>query len=186
MAETLSQPLEALVSTDALAIYRLSDRAMLNLRLSPDQETQSLIQKALGCALPVEPNSSCVIGPLRIGWLGPDEWVLIGSPDAIAQSEAILVRELAGIHHSLVDISGNRACFSVFGPCATDLITVGCALDFAGPSFGSRTCVQTLLARAQVLILRADRAPAFEIYPRRSFAAYLGLWFRTAMREFMD
>lgn len=184
MAETLINPLETLVSSRGLTVQRLADSAMLDVRLTPDAPAQQGVQNALGAMLPTDANCFVTAGALRIGWLGPDQWIAIGTNDAVAEAETRLASELADIHHSLVEISGNRACFSVMGTDAADFISVGCALDFAGPSFGPKTCVQTLLARAQVMILRSDRTSGFEIYPRRSFNSYLSLWFRTAAREF--
>jgi len=186
MAESVLHPPEILVSSDNLIISRWPDKAMLDLRLSPVPETQQHIQNAIGCILPADPNSFVTSASLRIGWLGPDEWVMTGARDAIAQAEANLALHLTDVHHSLVDISGNRSCFSVAGADAVNLVAVGCSLDFAGPTFESDLCVQTLLARAQVMIFKQRETQSFEIYPRRSFSSYLSLWLQTAAREFID
>ena len=48
-------------------------------------------------------------------WLGPDERLLLGSADAAAEMHGLLQRALAGVAHSLVDISHGQVGFEVSG-----------------------------------------------------------------------
>ena len=101
-------------------------------------------------------------------WLGPDEWLVLGGretdfPDAAAA----------------VDVSANRVCLELSGPGAADVLARGCALDLHPSVFPPGRCAQTLVARAQVILLRTGD-DVFRLLVRPSFAPYLRAWLRDA------
>ena len=172
-----------IVSMDGLAVARMQDPGMLNLRLPAQSSKLAPLAKLLGGALPDAPNRLATGTALRMARLGPDEWLLLCHPAELPEIEARMKADLFDTHHSLVDVSGNRACFRVAGSRADELLAVGCGLDLTDHALPANSCVQTVLAKAQVMILKGEGSSDFEIYPRRSFATYLAKWFVTAAEQ---
>ena len=123
--------------------------------------------------------------------LGPDEWLVLGPPgcadDLIARSHSV-----AGC--SVVDVSAARTTVRIGGPAARELLAHGCALDLDPRVFGpgsssGRECAQTMLARANVVLLApppsddAAQDDAITVLVRSSFAAYLADWLLDAALE---
>lgn len=186
MVEGLRFEERRVVQSAGLAIHRLGERGIVNLRIIPDAASRAAVTCALQMDLPLTANTYREGGGLQLGWFGPDEWALLGPPQCVKDAQVRLAEELGGIHHALVDVSGNRVCFSVRGPRAADLLSVGCSLDMQSWNAADRICVQTILGRAPVMIVWSGTERGYEVYPRRSFADYLVDWFRAAAREFAD
>ena len=72
------------------------------------------VRAADGSALgfPTEPNTWRRAGDREVLWLGPDEWLVI-APTEAAEMTADLESSLAGVHHSVVDVSANRVRFGI-------------------------------------------------------------------------
>ena len=101
-------------------------------------------------------------------WLGPDVWLALGGRES-DYPEA----------HAAVDVSANRVCLELSGPGAADVLARGCALDLHPSVFPPGRCAQTLVARAQVILLRTGD-DTFRLLVRPSFAPYLRAWLRDA------
>ena len=194
MAEAAAprSPLASLA--DVLAEARAGDatlaerpaRTRLNLRLDPDDaEALTAAGAALGGALPLTPNTAAATGRgWTVLWLGPDEWLVTG-PEAEGGTLAdALGASLAGKHHGLCDVSAMYATLALSGPRAREVLLKGCRLDLHPRVFAPGACVQTALARAQVILHQTDDGPAYEITMRNSFAHYLGTWLLDAMAEY--
>jgi sarcosine oxidase, subunit gamma len=82
-----------------------------------------------------------------------------------------------------VDVSAQRTTLLVGGPRARDLLAHGCALDLHPSVFGPGSCAQTMLARAQVVLL--SQQEGFLVLVRSSFAAYLAEWLLDAATEYV-
>lgn len=113
---------------------------------------------------PVEPNTVAEVDGRTVLWLGPDEFLVLGGreedfPDAAAA----------------VDVSAGRVVFELAGPGAADLLATGCSVEVA-----PGRCAQTMLARAQVVLLRPE-PDRFWILPRPSFAPYVRAWLEDAL-----
>ena len=67
---------------------------------------------AAALGFPVEPNTWARVGERDALWLGPDEWLIVGAPGDVDGVTADLEASLAGRHHSVVDVSANRAIVS--------------------------------------------------------------------------
>jgi sarcosine oxidase subunit gamma len=121
---------------------------------------------------PLEPNT--VTGDMTRGvlWLGPDEWLLVAAPGDPAAVITGLEALLAGEHHAVVDVSGNRAVIELRGPDRLALLASACSLDL-DPAGGwvPGVCAQTLLARAQVIL--QELPDATRVFVRPSFADYV-------------
>ena len=136
------------------------------------------VETVLGLALPRTAGGVARAGSRRLVWLGPDEWLLLDANCDAAAIEAALADALAGQHASVCDVSGNRAMFRLAGETALAILSRGCALDLDRQLAGSG-CVQTMLARAQILIV-AEPDGTIDIFPRRSFAGYVQDWLAAA------
>ncbi len=170
---------------DAVLAER-ADRARLNLRLDPDDaEALTAAGAALGGALPLTPNTAATTaGGWSVLWLGPNEWLVTGPAAGAGALVESLRTSLAGKHHAVCDVSAMYATLALSGPRACEVLMKGCRLDLHPRVFKPGSCVQTALARAQVILHQTDDAPAYEITVRNSFAHYLATWLLDAMAEY--
>ena len=185
-------PLAALADTlaeagagDAVLAER-ADRARLNLRLDPeDADALTAAGAALGGALPLAPNTATTTaGGWSLLWLGPDEWLATGPAAGGGALADALGSALESKHHALGDVSAMYATLALSGPRAREVLMKGCRLDLHSRAFSAGTCVQTALAKANVILHQTDDAPAYEITVRNSFAHYLATWLLDAMAEY--
>ncbi|GAA1010875.1 2Fe-2S iron-sulfur cluster-binding protein [Acrocarpospora pleiomorpha] len=110
-------------------------------------------------------NTAVTDGETVAVWLGPDEWLVIGPS------------EVRG-----VDVSAQWAVVRVSGGRARELLAHGCALDLHPEVFPAGRCAQTLLARAQIILVA--ESDGFLVLVRASFARYLAAWLLDAASEF--
>ena len=85
----------------------------------------------------------------------------------------------------VVDLSANRTTFELSGPRARAVLEKGCA---AGPaparsSRPGRRCPRRS-ATSRCVLLEDRRRRRYRIFPRASFADFLGRWLLDAMREY--
>jgi sarcosine oxidase, subunit gamma len=159
--------------------------AQIDLRADPsDAALMSRLAAVLGARPPTEPNTAVVAddGSRHVLWLGPDEWLVIGEPGSGPALERALRDAIGEGRGAVVDVSANRTTLSVSGPRARDLLAFGCSLDLDERRFKPGHCAQTMLARANVIIVPVGPAaePAFRVLVRPSFAAYLATWLTDA------
>ena len=165
-----------------LSVCELPFVTQINLRADPkDVRLMQQLESALGFALPVVPNTSASREGRRALWLGPDEWLIVGTDGQHKALEQVLRTGLNG--GSVVDVSANRALLEIRGPKARELLAHGVPIDLDARSFGAGRCAQTLLAKAQVIVERRDEEVAFHLYVRSSFASYLADWILDAAAE---
>ena len=79
-----------------------------------------------------------------------------------------------------VDVSANRVALELRGDDAVDVLAQGCSLDLHPSVFEPGSCAQTLLARAQVILVRPDSGTV-PVLVRPSFAPYLRAWLEDAV-----
>jgi len=182
-------PLGAIQSTESPAHNgRLSERPFLthvNLRLDPgDAEAMAAVHQVLGVQLPLTPNTTTAGNDATAIWLGPDEWLLLAEPDASGSLVTELQTALAGHFASVVDISAGQTVIRLSGPPTLNVLARGCALDLHPSVFPPGACAQTLLARAQVLLIAVDDTPTIDIIVRRSFTPYVAAWLHDSAHHF--
>ncbi len=157
----------------------------INLRLDPaDSEALAAIQQMLGVRLPLTSNTTTASEELSAIWLGPDEWLLLTEhhqPDTLVTD---LQAALTGHFASVVDTSAGQTVVRLSGPSALDILARGCALDLHPSVFPPGACAQTMLARAQALLIAVDDTPTFDIIVRRSFAPYVAAWLQDSAHHF--
>lgn len=178
---------DAIAGVPAFARSPLADRAadlaaigameirflrQVNLRVDPAAAAR------LGLAIPTVANTWRRIGGREALWLGPDEWLVVaeaGSAPAIVEE---LERALHGLHHSVVDVSADRAVVELAGDERRELLSRGCGLDLHPRSWRDGGCAQTLLARIPVLLQERERAT--RVFVRASFSGHLVDWLQSA------
>ncbi|GAB3288072.1 sarcosine oxidase subunit gamma [Parasphingorhabdus pacifica] len=159
--------------------------AQVNVRVDPKSSAAERIGTALGATLPNQPGEVAVAAELSVLWMGPDEWLIVG-PEGSQDSIQDRVNEaLSGEHGAVVDVSANRTVLSVSGPKTREVLNKGCALDLHPRSFEAGRCVQTMLARAGVILVCRDVAPpTFWLIVRSSYARYVAEWLVDAVVEY--
>jgi sarcosine oxidase subunit gamma len=166
----------------AVSLAEVPFLTQINLRLDPKSPAAEAVALELGVALPTGPGAARS-GELTVLWLGPDEWLVVGPPGSEAGLESRLRSAIGDEHAAVVDVSAQRTTLRVAGPRARDLLATGCALDLHPRAFGEGACAQTMLARAQVVLVGRE-AVVFWVLVRASFAAYLVDWLIDASLEF--
>ncbi len=169
-------------------------RGLVNLRgPAGDKTFDEAVQKALGVALPSEPNTTTGQDDLRVFWLGPDEWWVVTPGDGPAMADKLRAA-VAGQKAAVTDVSESRTCIHISGARARDLLAKGCPLDLHPRVFSAGRCAQSLCAKAMITLHQvaddsdggeADGSgPAYDVYVLNSFAEYLWLWLEDAAREY--
>jgi sarcosine oxidase subunit gamma len=137
---------------------------------------------ALGYALPIEANTTVGNGASRACWLGPDEWLIVCEDDQRAEIMQRLGQALAGHAYAATDVTDARAVLRLAGACARPVLAKGCPLDLHPRGFGPGKVAQSLVARAQVMILPIEEG--YDVFVARSFAGYLWAWLIDAGAEY--
>lgn len=104
-------------------------------------------------------------------WLGPDEQLILvplQEGDAVRRE---LDGALAGLPHSLVEISHRQIALEVSGPSAQNLLNAGCPLDLTEGAFPVGMCTRTVLGKCDIVLWRTGAA-TFHVEVWRSFAEY--------------
>ena len=191
----------AVRSAGALSIGEVPFVSMVNLRVDAAGAGAAAVVEVLGIdRLPS--TGTVVVGPgvvrggdsagVRVLGLGPDEWLVLGAPDtadAVVDGlrSALTSLEVDGVW-SVVDVSAARTTIGLAGPAAREVLAHGCALDLDRRAFGAEAplqCAQTMLARAQVVLVAGDD-DGVQVLVRSSFAIYLVDWLLDACLEWVD
>lgn len=106
---------------EALAdIARVTGLGMVTIRADLDRAGDA-IAEATGLAIPGQ-TRIVTDGSRSLGWMSPDELLLILPSAELADAIAALTDALASEHALVVDMSDARAVFDVTGPHADDVI----------------------------------------------------------------
>jgi sarcosine oxidase subunit gamma len=115
-----------------------------------------------------------VVGDLRATlWLGPDEYLLLGTDDVSEDVTAgALEQALGELPHALVNISHRQFALQISGAHAATILSGACPLDLDPGEFPVGMCTRTVLAKADIVLWRT-REDAFHLEVWRSFAGYV-------------
>jgi sarcosine oxidase subunit gamma len=172
-----------MADTARICLAEVPFLTQLTLRVTPESAAAAAVAGVLGAPLPTAPNTTCVSGDVEVLWMGPDEWLVVAPPDSEGLLEA-LEQAIGAEHATVVDVSDQRTAIDVAGADARELLLKGCALDLHPRAFGVGRCAQTLLARAQVVLVPRSDEPAYRVFVRASFAGYLLDWLLDAAAEY--
>jgi heterotetrameric sarcosine oxidase gamma subunit len=111
-------------------------------------------------------------------WLGPDEWLVLGGDWSSAAGLAT-ERAWRDRADAATDVSAQRVDLAVAGAGARDLLSFGCALDLHPDVFEVGACAQTLLARVQVIVTRAE-PDGYHLFVRPSNASHVAAFLHDA------
>jgi sarcosine oxidase, subunit gamma len=130
------------------------------------------LQGAAGVQLPVTACQASVNGETAALWLGPDEWLLLGTVVAMTKVAGTLDRALDGHPHALTDVSDRQIALNLAGPLVVDVLSAGCPLDLDAQAFPVGNCTRTVFAKSEIVLWRTDEHE-FRIEIARSMADYL-------------
>ncbi|APX02464.1 MULTISPECIES: sarcosine oxidase subunit gamma [Arthrobacter] len=161
-------------------------QTMAGVRVDPNSEAGARIGSVTG-GLPVRCGE--VRGTDRVSalWLGPQEFLVVAPEDAHDSLGGDLIGSLKSAlgdgAGQVVDLSANRTTFELSGPRARAVLEKGCALDLHPRTLKAGTALNTEVGNIPVVLFK-DGEESFRLFPRASFADYLGRWLLDAMREF--
>ncbi len=171
-------------SDQALLAGWRTGMAIVNLRGdAEDPAFREAVFRALDLTLPVQPCSSVASAELRLVWVGPDDWFVIGPRGEAALIEAKLREALVGQHHAVTDVSGGYTVLHLSGAPARDVLAQGCPLDLHPRVFGPGSSAGSLFFKASVWLWQTDEAPVYEVLVRSSFRGYVWLMLERATQE---
>lgn len=174
-------------SSSSVTLSTVTELGQINLRC--DGSNGVLLQnirKTLGIALPQKPNTSHTNRHLTTLWLGPDEWLILCPLRDVEQFVETLAKTCTNRHAAITDVSDNRTILALTGPQARQVLQKGCTLDLHPSKWQPEDCAQTLYMRSQIILQMRDDAPAFWLFVRPSFGAYLAQSLIEAMAQFSN
>lgn len=158
--------------------------SIINLRgNAEDSAFRAAVSRALDLELPVQPCSSVANTGLRLVWVGPDDWFVIGPKGQAGAIEAQLRQALAGLHHAVTDVSGGYTVLHLSGLPVRDVLSQGCPLDLHPRVFKPGSSAGSLFFKASVWLWQADETPVYEMLVRSSFKGYVWLMLERATQE---
>ncbi len=120
-------------------------------------------------------------------WLGPTEFLVVASMEAHEALGGDLIQSLRDAlgdgEGQVVDLSANRTTFELTGSRARAVLEKGCSLDLHPRVFAAGTAFSTEIGQIPVILWKTGDE-SYRIFPRASFADFLGRWLLDAMREY--
>lgn len=135
-----------------------------------------------GFRIALDINRASQEGERLAARLGPDEWLLCAPPASANDLSIAIAAQLAGEHHSLVDVGHRYTAFGIEGAQAHVLLAAGCPIDLDPRVFGPGQATRTLLGKAEIILWRL--AVGYRLECGRTFAPYVAAFLREAAREF--
>lgn len=155
---------------------------MWDLRVDPNSSAFTAVNVALGLTLPTtvgkvsRVNATCLgqtgydkdAKGLSALCLGPDQWMLTGTADAMD-----LLNHVRAMHHiSITDISAQRTKLEVYGPNSVEVLEHVWEQDLRKKNFGIDNCSQGIMFRTPVIMWHCC-TDCYILFVRASFAEHL-------------
>ncbi|MGN7149467.1 sarcosine oxidase subunit gamma [Arthrobacter sp. SAFR-179] len=210
MAETAASPISAKTAADKNLAARVSPAkqlaeafaagslagtvelselpflTMVGLRVAAGSDEATRLAAVTG-GLPAASGAVAGSGDTSVLWLGPGEFLVVAPTEAHESLGGGLIPALrdalGGDAGQVVDLSANRTTFELSGPRARDVLEKGNSLDLHPRVFKAGTAFSTEIANIPAILWKTGEE-SFRIFPRASFAEFLGRWLLDAMREY--
>jgi sarcosine oxidase subunit gamma len=159
---------------------------MVGFRVRRDSEAGQRIGSVTG-GLPATCGAVSGTGETSVLWLGPEEFLVVAPVEAHESLGGDLIQALKEAlgdgEGQVVDLSANRTTFELTGPRARAVLEKGCSLDLHPRGFRAGTALSTEIGNIPVVLWKTGDE-SYRIFPRASFAEFLGRWLLDAMREY--
>ena len=174
---------EASVTESLVAGWR-ADLSIVNLRGNAEETAfREGAASAMGVALPLKPCTISENGLVRVVWVGPDDWFIVG-PSGRAEAIALRLREaLSGMHHAVTDVSSGYTVLHLSGRPVRDVLAQGCPIDLHPRAFERGACAGSHFFKASVWLWQTDEPPVYELLVVRSYMDYVWLMLERACAE---
>ncbi len=161
-------------------------QTMVGVRTDPASDAGARIASVTG-GLPAKCGEIRGTGPISVLWLGPAEFLVVAPEEAHESCGgdlvSSLVAALADGEGQVVDLSANRTTFELSGPRARAVLEKGCSLDLHPRVLAAGSALATEVGGIPVMLLKTG-TESFRLFPRASFADFLGRWLLDGMREY--
>lgn len=185
-ASSLAEALKTGSIPGTVTLKEIPFQTMAGVRVEPRSEAAARIASVTG-GLPAGCGEVAGTEPVSVLWLGPSEFLVVAPEDAHdslgGELLGSLTSALGDAPGQVVDLSANRTTFELNGPLARAVLEKGCALDLHPRSLKPGTALATEVGNIPVILLKSGEE-SFRLFPRASFADFLGRWLLDAMREF--
>jgi sarcosine oxidase subunit gamma len=159
---------------------------MVGIRVGRDTEAGQRIASVTG-GLPATCGAVSRTGDTSVLWLGPEEFLVVAPLEAHESLGGDLIQALrqalADGEGQVVDLSANRTTFELTGPQSRAVLEKGCSLDLHPREFKAGSALSTQIGNIPVVLWKTGEE-SYRIFPRASFAEFLGRWLLDAMREY--
>ncbi|QCO06256.1 sarcosine oxidase subunit gamma [Azospirillum argentinense] len=135
----------------------------------------------LGVAPPEQPGTPARSPIADVLWLGPDEWLVLGSRSGIGPGSLAPALLRAGL--AAAEVGDGLPDLELSGPRARDVLAGGTALDLHPSAFPAGWATRTRLGRIGVLLQRVEDGgdgPVFRLHVERPWAGHLWSWLADA------
>lgn len=167
-------------------ISELPFLTMVGIRTAAGSDAAQRIAAVTG-GLPAGSGAVAGSGDTSVLWLGPAEFLVVAPTEAHESLGGGLIQSLrdalGGDPGQVVDLSANRTTFELTGPQARSVLEKGCSLDLHPRAFKAGTAYSTEIGNIPALLWKTGDE-SFRVFPRASFAEFLGRWLLDGMREY--
>ena len=172
--------------TGVVELRELPFQTMAGLRANPAGDAGARLGALTG-GLPAASGEVRGSGDTAVLWLGPEEFLLVAPAEAHESLggtlPGALIEALGDGEGQVVDLSANRTTFELSGPRARAVLEKGCALDLHPRVLKAGTALSTEIGGIPAILWKSAEE-SYRIFPRASFAEFLGRWLLDAMREY--
>lgn len=185
-AAPLGEAFESGSVQGVVELREVSFLTMVGLRVDRNSDAGQRIAGVTG-GLPAACGGVSGTGDTSVLWLGPEEFLVVAPTEAHESLGGDLIQALrealADGAGQVVDLSANRTTFELTGPRARAVMEKGCSLDLHPRVLSAGTALSTEIGNIPVVLWKTGEE-SFRIFPRASFADFLGRWLLDAMREY--
>ncbi|WP_028266234.1 sarcosine oxidase subunit gamma [Arthrobacter sp. MA-N2] len=185
-ASHLASAFESGSVAGTVALKEIPFQTMVGIRVNRESDAGARLASVTG-GLPAACGEVTGTERATTLWLGPEEFLVVAPEMAHDSLGGDLVRALVEAlgedQGQVVDLSANRTTFELSGIRARDVLEKGCSLDLHPRAFRPGTALATEIGNIPAMLLKTGE-DSFLIFPRASFADFLGRWLLDGMREF--